>query len=212
MRIRWHGHACFEIENEQVIVTDPHDGKSIGIKTPHVEGDIILVSHDHFDHNATRIVKKRSSEIVDEPGAFTLGDVKVEGLTTYHDEDEGIKRGENIIYKFTTDQIEFCHLGDLGHIPSKEVLEEIKDVDFLFIPVGGTFTIGPEKAAKVIDMVKPKIAIPMHYKVGGLSLNIRSVEPFLAYYDKDKIHKVGVELEFLDCDIPEETEIWVFSL
>ncbi len=212
MRIRWHGHACFEIEDEQVVVTDPHDGKSIGIRTPHVEADVILVSHDHFDHNATRVVKKKTSEIVEEPGSFTFGELEVQGLVTYHDEVEGKKRGENIAYKFKTDDTTFCHLGDLGHIPDDEFIEKIKGVDFLFIPVGGTFTIGPEEAAELVKKIRPKIAVPMHYKVGGLSLNIKDVNPFLSHFDEENIHKVGVELEFLDYDIPEKTEIWVFSL
>lgn len=212
MRIRWHGHSCFEIENQQVVVTDPHDGKSIGIKTPGVEGDIILVSHDHFDHNAVRIVKKKKSEIVDSQGKYSLGEVSIEGFTTFHDQEEGAKRGENVIYKFTMDNTTFCHLGDLGHIPGSDIIDKIKDVNFLFIPVGGTFTIGPEEAVELVKKLNPSIAVPMHYKVGGLSLNIKDVNPFLACFREENIHKVGVELEFLDCDIPEETEIWVFSL
>ncbi|MFO8109336.1 MAG: MBL fold metallo-hydrolase [Thermoplasmata archaeon] len=212
MRIRWHGHSCFEVENDHVIITDPHDGKSIGIKTPNVEGEIILVSHDHFDHNATRIVKKSNSEVINEPGTYSFGGLKIQGLKTFHDEKEGEKRGENIIFKFTMDGTAFCHLGDLGHLPAEEVIDQIKGVDFLFIPVGGTFTIGPEKAAELVELIKPSIAIPMHYKVGGLSLNIKDAGPFLFHYPEERIHKVGVELEFLDCDIPEETEIWVFSL
>ena len=212
MRIRWHGHSCFEIENKQVVVTDPHDGKSIGIRQPNVEADIVLVSHDHFDHNAVRLVKKSNTEVIKSTGEKTIKDVKIKGIKTYHDEDEGEKRGENIIYIFETNSTKFCHLGDLGHIPSDDVIEEIKDVDFLFIPTGGTFTIGPDKAEKLIDMVNPKIAVPMHYKVGGLSLDINTVEPFISKYTEEKIHKIGVELDFIHQDLPEETEVWVFSL
>lgn len=212
MRIRWHGHSCFEIENKQVIVTDPHDGKSIGIRQPNLEADIVLVSHDHFDHNAVRLVKKSNTKVIKDAEERTIGDIKIKGITTYHDEDEGEKRGKNIVYKFETNSTKFCHLGDLGHIPSDEIIEDIKDVDFLFIPTGGTFTIGPDKAEKIVEMVNPKIAVPMHYKVGGLSLDINTVEPFISKYPQEKIHKIGVELDFIHEDLPEETEVWVFSL
>ncbi|MFO7991182.1 MAG: MBL fold metallo-hydrolase [Thermoplasmata archaeon] len=212
MRIRWHGHACFEVENKKVIVTDPHDGKSIGIRQPQVEGDIILVSHDHFDHNAVRLVEKTDSEIIREPGEYDVEGVKIKGYPTYHDEAKGEKRGDNIIFKFETDNISFCHLGDLGHMLSDEMIEKIKPVNFLFIPVGGTFTIGPKRASELVSKIKPDIAVPMHFKVGGLSLAIQNVEPFLSNYSEENIHKVGVELDFISSDMPEETEVWVFSL
>jgi len=212
MRIRWHGHSCFEIENDLVIVTDPHDGRNIGIREPNVKGDIVTVSHDHFDHNAVRLVEKSDTEVVDESGEYEIGNVKIKGLNTYHDEKNGKKRGANIIFKFETDGIKFCHLGDLGHDLDKETIEKIKPVDFLFIPVGGTFTIGPKNAAKLVEKISPCIAIPMHFRVGGLSLDIKGVQPFLNLYLKEKIHKVGVELDFLKTDLPEETEVWVFSL
>lgn len=212
MRIRWHGHACWEIENEKTIVTDPHDGKSIGIRQPQVEGDIVLVSHDHFDHNTTRLVTKSNTEIVNEGGDQSINGVDIRGLKSYHDRAEGDKRGDNIIFRFETDGITFCHLGDIGHLPSKELVEEIGDVDFLFIPVGDTFTVGPEEAMNIIDDIEPSIAVPMHYKMGGLSLDIKGIEPFLSQYPEDKTHKVGVELDFLETDLPEETEVWVFSL
>ncbi len=212
MRIRWHGHACFEIENELLVVTDPHDGKSIGIKPPQVTGDVILVSHDHFDHNASRLVMGSNSELVEEPGKHRFGDLEIEGFPTYHDEQDGDIRGENIIYKFTTNGVTFCHLGDLGHIPDKEILDELTGIDFLFIPVGGTFTIGNKKAAELVEMIKPKVAIPMHFKTAGLSLNLQRVTQFLSHFDEEMTHKVGVELDFIHDDLPSGTEIWLFSI
>ncbi len=214
MRIRWHGHSCFEIgDGEKKLITDPHDGSSIGINPPQVEGDIILVSHDHYDHNATRQVQKASSEVIEEVGERSVNGVKIEGIDSYHDKKGGERRGENIIYTFEMDGTKFCHLGDLGHDLEKETLEDIGDIDFLFVPVGGTFTIGPEEAKEVIDMIEPKIAVPMHFKTAGLSLDIKTIEPFLSQFSEEKIHKLGIELDFIKHDLPEDrTEIWVFSL
>jgi len=213
MRIRWHGHSCFEIgSKEKILITDPHDGMSIGINPPDVQGDIILISHDHYDHNAVRKVKKQNSEVMREPGESTLRDIEVKGIRSYHDEDEGERRGENTIFRFKMNGTTFCHLGDTGHLLEKEQVDEIGDVDFLFVPVGGNFTIGPEEAKQTIDAIEPKIAVPMHFKIAGLSLDIKTVEPFLSLYPEDRIFKLGVELDFIKADLPNQTEIWAFSL
>jgi len=114
LQIRWHGHACWGITNDKTLVTDPHDGKSIGIPAPTVTGDIILVSHDHYDHNSVKSVEKDGSKVVLDGRKRTIDDVEIRGIDSFHDEAGGAKRGNNIMYKFTMDGINFCHLGDLG--------------------------------------------------------------------------------------------------
>jgi L-ascorbate metabolism protein UlaG (beta-lactamase superfamily) len=210
-QIRWHGHSCFEIKNEITLVTDPHDGKSIGIPAPTVEGDIILVSHDHYDHNSVKTVEKIGSKIIRDERKRNISNVEIKGVKTYHDENFGDKRGGNIIFKFSIDDINFCHLGDLGHIFGDEISNKIGNIDILFIPIGGNFTIDADKAWDIINLIKPNIIIPMHYKIGGLSLPIDGLDKFL---DKSiyKILKVGNEIDFEKEDMPEETEVWTFTL
>lgn len=213
MRVRWHGHACFEINDENTkLITDPHDGRSIGINPPQTQADIILVSHDHYDHNAVRVVQKENSEIIRDIGEREIEDINIKGIRSYHDEERGEIRGENTVFKFQMDGTSFCHLGDIGHIPDDGLVNQIENVDFLFIPIGGNFTIGPQEAKEAINMIEPKIAVPMHFKIGGLSLDIRRLEPFLSMFPDDKTFKLGVELDFIKADLPESTEIWAFSL
>ena len=192
LKIRWHGHACFEITNETTLVTDPHDGKSIGIPAPNVTGDIILVSHDHYDHNSVKSVEKEKSTVITDEKKRNISNISIQGYKSFHDESHGEKRGENIIYKFIIDDITFCHLGDLGHELDEDTIQEIGKIDILFIPIGGTFTIDADTAWKVIDKIKPCITIPMHYKIGGLSLPIAGIEPFLEK-NKLKVLRVGNE-------------------
>jgi L-ascorbate metabolism protein UlaG (beta-lactamase superfamily) len=193
-------------------VTDPHDGSSIGIPAPSVKADIILISHDHYDHNSVRSVEKEDSSVIKfEEGKKTVLGIPIEGITSYHDDAQGAKRGKNIIYKFTMDGVTFCHLGDLGCIPGKETLEKIGEVDVLFIPVGGTFTLDANEAWKLIELIKPRIIVPMHYKIGGLSLPISGIDPFLEK-NTYKILHVGNEIDIEKEELPEETEIWVFTL
>ena len=211
LQIRWHGHSCFEIKDDITLVTDPHDGKSIGIPAPTVEGDIILVSHDHYDHNSVKSVEKIGSKVVKDERKRKIFNVDIKGIKTYHDEKSGDIRGENIIFKFLIDDIIFCHLGDLGHMVEESIVEKIGSVDILFVPVGGNFTIDADIAWDIIKSIKPSIIIPMHYKIGGLSLPIDNLDAFLekSVY---KILKVGNEIDFDKTDIPKETEIWTFTL
>ncbi len=211
LRIRWHGHSCFEITNEVTLVTDPHDGKSIGIHAPNVTGDIVLVSHDHYDHNSVKSVEKNGSKIVTDSRKRNILNVEIKGIDTFHDECHGEKRDKNVIYKFTMGDITFCHMGDLGHDLDHDAVQKIGEVDILFIPVGGTFTIDAEQALNIIEKVKPKIAVPMHYKIGGLSLPIAGIDPFLEK-NKRNVLKVGNEIDIEKEDLPEEPEIWTFTL
>ena len=211
LQIRWHGHSCFEITNDITLVTDPHDGKSIGIPAPSVQGDIILVSHDHYDHNKVKSVDKEGSKVVTDGRKRTIDDVAIIGFNSYHDEAKGEKRGNNIIYKFVSDGITFCHLGDLGHRLDDDAIAELGDIDILFIPIGGTYTIDAKQAWDIVHIINPRITVPMHYKIEGLSLPIAGLDTFL---DKNSLKtlKVGNEIDIEKEELPKEPEVWVFTL
>jgi L-ascorbate metabolism protein UlaG (beta-lactamase superfamily) len=91
-------------------------------------------------------------------------------------------------------------------------LSKIGEVDVLFIPVGGTFTLDAKGAWKVIKAIKPRVIIPMHFRIGGLSLSIAPVEGFLERAKPESVVKVGNEIELAKEDLPDEQEVWVFSL
>ena len=211
LQLRWHGHSCFEITNNKKIVTDPHDGKSIGIPAPSVQADIILVSHDHYDHNSVKTVKKIDSKVITDDRKYKINNIEIYGINTFHDNENGAKRGKNIIFKFIFDNIIFCHLGDLGHDIDDETTSKIGVVDVLFIPIGGTFTVDDKKAWSIIKKIKPKIIIPMHYKIGGLSLPIAGIDSFLEQNPYNIIH-VGNEIDIEKEDLPKEPEVWAFTL
>lgn len=194
------------------VVTDPHDGRSIGIAPPKVKGDLVLISHDHYDHNCSRLVSGPESAVISKPIMTVERGVRVEGIESFHDEASGTKRGPNIMFRFEMDGTTFCHMGDLGHPLGETQLDRISGVDFLFIPVGDVFTIGPETAKTILDQVRPRVAVPMHYRTGGLSLSVKPLENFLDICPKDSVVKVGNEVDFSDEDLPRPgTEIWVFS-
>jgi len=212
MLIRWHGHACFELRDEVTVITDPHDGKSIGIPVPNLVGDIVLVSHDHFDHNCVRIVKGSDVSVIREPLMTVERGVRIKGIETFHDTNNGIKRGKNIIFSFELDNISYCHLGDLGHMLDDDTISELAPVDILLMPVGNIFTLDVNSAIELSRKIAPKVIIPMHYRIGGLSLSIKPVDDFLSGFSDEEITKVGNEVDLKPDDLPEKTEVWVFSL
>lgn len=179
MKIKYFGHSCFQIiDNRGIrIVTDPFDN-SVGYEMPDVEADIVTISHNHFDHNYKAGVRGKF-ELIDKVGNFYVKDINIRGISTYHDDVGGKKRGDNIIYTFDVGGIKFCHLGDLGHLLSSGQLFEIGGVNVLFIPVGGYFTIDDRTASRVVDQIKPDIVIPMHYKTPEVDLPIQVVDGFL---------------------------------
>jgi L-ascorbate metabolism protein UlaG (beta-lactamase superfamily) len=211
LQIRWHGHSCFEITNDVTIVTDPHDGRSIGIPTPTVTADIILVTHNHYDHNSVKTVEKENSKVITDERKRTIGNVQINGIPAFHDTAHGERRGNMILFKFIVDDITFCHLGDLGHELDAKTAQQIGKIDILFIPVGGNYTIDADQAWRVIQMLKPKIAIPMHYRIEGLSISIAGIEPFLEK-NRYKILRVGNEIDIEKDELPKEPEVWVFTL
>ncbi|MBZ4666084.1 MBL fold metallo-hydrolase [Mahella sp.] len=163
MKIRYLGHSCFQIESSDgiKIVTDPYS--PMGIKMPGVKADIVTSSHSHYDHNYFEGVSG-DFVVVNTADPIQVKGINIRGLQTFHDDENGKKRGRNIIFVIEADGINVCHMGDLGHKLTKEQINSLGDVDVLLIPVGGFFTIGPEDAADIVKAIAPKIAIPMHFK------------------------------------------------
>lgn len=210
MRIRWHGHACFEVSDELTIVIDPHDGRSLGIKPPSVRADIVLVTHEHFDHNAVKSVLKPTTRIVKGPGRHQRHEIVFVGIPSCHDDVKGASRGENTIFRFTYGGITFCHLGDLGEELDDVRLRRIGRVDILFIPTGGRFTIDAEGAWSLAERINPRVVVPMHYRIGGLNLPLDPLDVFLRH--AENVVRVGNEIDIMGDELPIELETWIFSM
>jgi len=164
------------------VVTDPFDPKVVGIKFPPIEADIVTVSHDHPDHNKIDLVKNYVQAIKG-PGEYEIRGISILGFPSFHDDKKGELRGKNVVFVYEIDGLRICHLGDLGHNLSDEMVEEVGDIDILMIPVGGFYTIGPGVAAEIVRNIEPSIVMPMHYNTGELDQNafgkLEKVDAFL---------------------------------
>ena len=211
VKIVWHGHACFEIVGKEVnVVTDPHDGHSIGLPPPNTKADVVFVSHHHFDHDAVDVVKKKDTVVIDRPASDKVKGVEFKSLKTWHDEKHGALRGANTVYKFIVDGISFVHCGDLGHLLTEKEAEDLKPIDVLFVPVGGVYTIDAKKAYELVKMLDPWVTIPMHYYVEGLKLSLNGVNSFLKLMEGYK--KVWSTENYVEMDeVPKEKTVIVLK-
>ncbi|HER23799.1 MAG TPA: MBL fold metallo-hydrolase [Candidatus Atribacteria bacterium] len=210
MKIKWLGHSSFLIESERgiKIITDPFD-ETLGYKLPRIKANIVTVSHEHFDHNYVRGVKGRPVVF---KGAVRRESHKMEfrGILSFHDGVYGGKRGLNTIFIIKADGLCLCHLGDLGHILNSDKLKDIGKIDILFIPVGGLYTIDGSQADQIIDTIKPRIAIPMHYKTKAINFSIDPVDGFLS--NKKNVQRIkSSEFEITLDTLPKNTQIYVLQ-
>jgi len=215
MKIKFLGHAAFLITTGDgtKIVTDPYEPGGFGGAIAHgpleEPADLVVVSHGHADHNYVKMVPGDPA-VVQGPGEQTHSGITFRALASHHDTSRGAERGQNIVRVIEADGMTVCHLGDLGHALSPEDATALGAVDVLLVPVGGTFTIDAKGATAAVNRLRPRIAIPMHYRTPKVTLNIAPVDGFLA--DKPRVRRVkGSEIEVTKESLPEPTEIVVLE-
>ena len=187
LNIKWFGHSMWKIRNDEItIITDPFT--DIGYKMPENEtADILLSSHDHFDHNNYSLIKG-NPEIVKSAGDLNVKGVNITMIPTWHDETKGKERGENLLMKFVISGKTLLHCGDLGHLLSDEIFNKLGKIDVLFIPVGGFFTIDADTAQTIVEKINPDIVFPMHYKTDAIDFTIAGKDAYLDLIDD--LHEV----------------------
>lgn len=173
MLIEWIGHSCFYMTTEagKTILIDPYED-TIGLKVPEKQADIVLVTHDHFDHRNQAYLDgmPSGSILIEQEGVHEADGVKITGLPVWHDEQQGAQRGKVITYLIEADGMRLLHMGDVGTMPEASYFEQLGKIDILMIPVGGYYTVDAKGALNIMDTIHPNITIPMHYLTGSLTL------------------------------------------
>lgn len=157
MTITWLGHSCFMLESGGYrLLLDPYC-KVRGLGDVAAEVDALCCSHGHFDHAYTEKITLTGGKEC----PFT-----VEEIQTSHDDQGGRLRGSNTVRRITVEGLTLVHLGDLGHQLSADQIAATAPCDVLLVPVGGTYTIDPAGARAVVEALRPRIVVPMHYRRG----------------------------------------------
>jgi len=174
--IKWFGHASFKLTGEKVIYIDPVE------VSDKEKADIILVSHSHFDHFSVKDINNLTnsntnilitpdcqSKLRDVEGKVTLIEpnkkynvkgILIETIPAYNlNKKFHPKDNDWVGFILTFNGKKILYTGDSDNIPE---LQHLK-VDIVLIPVSGTYVMNYKEAASLINLIKPKIAIPYHY-------------------------------------------------
>jgi L-ascorbate metabolism protein UlaG (beta-lactamase superfamily) len=212
MKEKWFGHSCFMLTSAAgfKLLMDPFKPESYLNYPPVRAGaDTVTVSHEHFDHNYLADVTG-NPQVLRGSLDKDINGIHIRGLSAFHDDVGGKERGINTVFCVNMDDINICHLGDLGHVLSDSEISLIGKVDLMLIPVGGVFTIGIEEAGKIINQLKPGITIPMHYKTEKCQFLQWSADDFIK--GKKGVRETGsVEIEINPADMPAEPEIVILK-
>jgi L-ascorbate metabolism protein UlaG (beta-lactamase superfamily) len=212
MKIKFLGHASFLITSDKgtKVITDPYKpgcfGGGIRYAPITDEADIVTISHEHDDHNETNI--KGKPMFVRGAGKKEVKGITLTGFDVFHDESKGKERGKNTIFNILIDGLNVVHLGDLGHTLSADEGKKIGNADILFVPVGGYFTINAPNAEKVIQVLGPKVVIPMHFKTDKCGFPIAAVDDFTR---GKAVKKIDGEVEINKGTLPDKTTIYVLK-
>jgi L-ascorbate metabolism protein UlaG (beta-lactamase superfamily) len=183
VKIRYLGHACFEIStSDKVLYIDPYltGNPESPIKPSDVKkADLILVTHDHYDHlgDSVEIARKTNATIVSVPelsqnlgqvkkfsmslGAFVrIEGVQVAMVPAVHTSLKGLPVG----YVIEAEGRRLYHTGDTAVFGDMKLIKELYRPGLVMLPIGGHYVMGPMEAAYALKLLEPEVAIPMHYK------------------------------------------------
>ena len=157
MTITYLGHSCFALESQGYrMILDPYEPDSVpGYRPLRERANQVLCSHEHRDHHGVDQVELRQGG--ESPFA-------VKTISTWHDDVQGAKRGPDTIHILDDGQCRVAHLGDLGCALTAGQMDQLRGLDALMIPVGGFYTIDAQQAKALVDQLKPRVVIPMHYR------------------------------------------------
>jgi L-ascorbate metabolism protein UlaG (beta-lactamase superfamily) len=206
MHVEWYGQSAFKLTADGTAVfIDPFGDMSAaasrGLQFDYpaierVEADLVLVTHEHFDHNGVDAIGGSPAVLRSTAGRLESPIGEVVAIASEHDEVAGTQRGPNTIFVFELGGVRVCHFGDFGQAELREAqARAIGGADLLFIPVGGGPTIDAAGAAAVVERLSPRWVVPMHYRTPRVNF----LEPADAFLER-MAHVTRLEAPGFDTD------------
>jgi len=190
MQVEWYGQSAFRLSTaDTTVAIDPFADMSAmaasrGMQFDYppidgVEADLLLVTHEHIDHNGVEAIGGDPEILRSTAGRLESPIGEVIAISSEHDQAAGIERGPNTIFVFELDGVRVCHMGDFGQSGLREEQAvAIGEVDLLILPVGGGPTIGAEGAKAIVERLSPRWVVPMHYRTPRIGF-LETEEAFL---------------------------------
>ncbi|MGI6367110.1 MAG: MBL fold metallo-hydrolase [Anaerolineae bacterium] len=178
MEITWYGGACFRMRGKgAALITDPFAPEE-GFRLPRLSADIVTISHDAPSANYARAVRD-NPYVVRGPGEYEVSGIFVLGVACHASDAPSVEGTPNTAYLIEIEDVVVCHLGDLNVVPTQEQIEELDGIDVLLLPVGGGDVLTATRAAEVVNLIEPKVVIPMRYRLPDLDRQRATVTRFL---------------------------------
>jgi L-ascorbate metabolism protein UlaG (beta-lactamase superfamily) len=217
MKIKWLAHATFLIEGDGLrIVTDPYTPHVLGLPEAAERADLVFRSSadDEGHCNAAMIqgdpVVVTATEIP--AGGIEIKGIKVIAIPAQESLIYKENPGENAMYRFSLENMQLAHLGDVGNPLSADQAAALQDTDILMVPAGGPPTISLDDLWKAIAIIRPKIVIPMHYHLPGTKVKMLPVTEFTAHFPPSVVDwQPGSEIELSRPLLPREMRIQVLK-
>jgi len=211
LRVDWYGQAAFRLSGRDgTVFIDPFGDMSAaaahGMEFNYppieaVEADLLLVTHEHGDHNGVEVIGGNPAVLRASAGRHESPVGEVVAISSEHDEAAGTERGPNTIFVFKLDDLRIAHFGDFGQRGLRdEQADAVGQVDLLFLPVGGGPTIGAEQAAAIAHRLGPRWVVPMHYRTHRIGF-LETADEFLEKMPNvERLSETGFDTDALDGD------------
>jgi L-ascorbate metabolism protein UlaG (beta-lactamase superfamily) len=193
MRVEWYGQSAFRLTAADTTVAIDPFGDMSAMAASHgmqfdyppiegVEAHLLLVTHEHMDHNGVEAIGGDPAILRSTAGKLESPIGEITAIASEHDEAAGTERGPNTIFVFELDGVRVCHMGDFGQSGLREEqAAAIGEVDLLILPVGGGPTIGAEGAKAIVERLAPRWVVPMHYRTPRIGF-LETADAFLEIY------------------------------
>ncbi len=194
MQVEWYGQSAFRLTaGETTVAIDPFGdmsdlakGRGLAWDYPAIEGleaDLLLVTHEHRDHNVVEAVGGDPLVLRSTAGTLESPLGAVVAVASEHDAAAGTERGPNTIFAFDLDGVRVCHMGDFGQAELRaEQAAALEGIELLIVPVGGGPTIGARGAREVVERLRPRWVVPMHYRTPRIGF-LETADEFLGFYE-----------------------------
>ncbi len=220
MKLKWYGHASFRIRSQSgvSIITDPYDPAAAGFKAFNEPADIVIVSSDNDSFHCNEHLIPGSHLTINALELAQNGGVRLEHGIEFRaiEAMEALNHNEhdpdqNGMYRIKIDGVQIGHLGDMGNALTPAQLEFFAGIDVLLALVGGHPTLELSDLQTMIEHVKPKLVIPMHFRTLTYKpRNMFWITNFLGLYDDSDVDfACASEVEITLETLPVKTRVLV---
>lgn len=219
MRLTYLGHSAFTLRTAAGVrlMIDPYRnprGRRWFLREcPAAEVDLLGITHDHFDHDATSAAIGQPS-ILRHPVELRYRDLLLTGYQDWHVPGHSSAHMTNTIFIVESSGVRVCHLGDNRFPPSAEISDAIGDVDVLIVPVDDScHLLEYDDVDAFIELFRPRIVVPVHYLIPGLTDPASTLLPIDGWLERHaRVRHLAAGPMWLVVDeLPKPREIWVLS-